>query len=145
MIFRLATAQDVPALLSLAAMAKQTDTPPADVVFLAEHEALPVAAVGLELNREDSVVVSGGIIRPDFYRNRDVVRGLIDCYERWLTERGCKAYLFSITRRNRRMQRWMERLGATRYAKDGNRLWYFRVLGEPNVQEEHQRPAAGAY
>lgn len=140
MKYRLATPKDVPALLVLAVLAKQPETGPADVVFLGEECGLPVVAIGLDLSHETFVVLSGGIVHPAFYRDAAAVGGLRDFFEQWLIEHNCFAYVFSVTKRNRRMQKWMERAGAHRYAKIDNRLWYIRTLGEHKQGEPNEQP-----
>lgn len=127
--FRLATEADVPALVSLAVEAGQLDGGLPDLAFVAEQDGALIAAIGIELGHPGMVVLSGGIVHPDHYRNPFLVFRLQEGVEDWLISQGCYAYIFSVSRRNTRMQRWMEKLGARRYTKKSGILWYVRTIG----------------
>lgn len=127
--FRLATAADIPALMTLAIDANQPDAELPDMAYVAEVDGEIVAAVGIELSDPNRVVLSGGIIHPRFYRKPFLVFRLQEAIEDWLIDLGCFAYVFSVSKRNTRMQRWMEKLGAHRYARQGGALWYVRTIG----------------
>lgn len=137
--FRLATQADVPALAELAIDANQPDAEIPDLVYVAEQDGRIVAAVGIELGHDEAVVLSGGIIHPDYYRNPFLVFRLQEAVEDWLIGQGCTAYICSVSKRNARMQRWIERLGARRYAKEHGAIWYIRTIGnDRNVLEESE-------
>jgi hypothetical protein len=127
--FRLATQADIPALqaLTIAANQPQMDLP--DLAFLAEQDGRVIAAGGLELSHPGMVVISGGVIHPDYYRRPFLVFRLQEFVEDWLIANGCHAYVFPISKRNTRMQRWVERLGARRYTKKNGSYWYVRTIG----------------
>lgn len=136
--FRLATPEDIPALAQLALDANQLDVDLPDLVFLCVQDDRIIAAVGIEIGRPGMVVVSGAIIHPDFYRNPFVAFRTQEFMEDWLIQHQCFAYVCGVTKRNTRMQRWMERLGARRYTKRNGCLWYVRTLGPHRnaLQEE---------
>lgn len=127
--FRLATAADIPALMALAIEANQPDVALPDMAYLAEVDGVIIAAVGIELSDPNKIVLSGGIIHPDYYRKPFLVFRFQEAVEDWLIDLGCLAYVFSVSKRNTRMQRWMEKLGAKRYAKQGGAIWYVRTIG----------------
>lgn len=127
--FRLATLADLPDLAQLALDANQVDAELPDMAFVAEENGEIVAAVGIELGHAGMVVLSGGIIHPDHYRKPFLVFRLQEAIEDWLIQQGCFAYVFSVSKRNTRMQRWVERLGAKRYTKKHGALWYVRTIG----------------
>lgn len=127
--FRLATQADIPALAQLALDANQVESDVPDLAFVCEIDGKVVAAVGLELEHTGMVVVSGGIIHPDYYRKPFMVFRLQEFMEDWMIQHGCFAYVCSVSKRNTRMQRWLEKLGARRYAKKHGALWYVRAIG----------------
>jgi RimJ/RimL family protein N-acetyltransferase len=127
--YRLAEPKDLTQLVALAHRACQPDAELPDIAFVADFDGQIVAAVGIELNNPDAVVASGGVIHPAYYRNPFVVFRLQEAMEDWLIQHGCHAYVCSVAKRNTRMQRWMERLGAKCYAKEGGAYWYARTIG----------------
>lgn len=127
--FRLATPEDIPALAELAVEANQTDVGLPDLVFVAEQDGKIVAAGGLQLDQPGMVIATGAIVHPDFYRKPFLIFRLQEFAEDWLIQHGCTAYVFSVSKRNTRMQRWMEKLGAKRYAKKHGAFWYIRTIG----------------
>ena len=133
--FRLAIPKDLPELAKLVEKVNPCGVIPPDLAYLAFQDDQIVAAVGIDLDRPDMVVLSGGVIHPDFYRRAFLVFRLQESIEDWLLSQGCHAYVFSINRRNKRMQRWMEKLGAERYAKRDGALWYTRRIGSPASPE----------
>lgn len=134
---RLATPEDIPALAALALAAKQENVDLPDLCFLTEQDGQVIAAVGIELGHPGLVVVSGGIIHPDFYRNPFVVLRLQEFMEDWMMQHGCYAYICSVSKRNTRMQRWLEKVGAKRYTKKHGAFWYIRTFGpKRNALEE---------
>lgn len=128
--FRLATNADVPALLRLAIDANQPDVEMPTLAFVAEEDGEIIAAVGIELEHVGMVVLSGGIIHPNHYRKPFLAFRFQEAIEDWLILNNCHAYVCSVSKRNTRMQRWLEKLGARRYAKKHGALWYVRVLGK---------------
>lgn len=134
--FRLATPEDIPALAQLALDANQTDAELPNLAFLCIQDGEIIAAVGLEIGRPGMVVASGAIIHPRFYRNPFVAFRLQEFMEDWLIKNNCFAYVCSVTKRNTRMQRWLEKLGAKRYTKRHGAIWYLRTLGKHrNIME----------
>jgi acetyltransferase (GNAT) family protein len=127
--FRLATPADIPDLAQLALDANQVDAELPDLAFVAEQDGRIVAAVGIELQHVGMVVLSGGVIHPDFYRKPFLAFRLQEAIEDWLISNKCFAYVFSVSKRNTRMQRWVEKLGAKRYVKKHGALWYVRTIG----------------
>lgn len=127
--FRLATPADIPALMELAIDANQPDAELPDLAYVAEQDGKIVAAVGIELGHPGMVILSGGIIHPDFYRNPFLVFRLQENLEEWLIAQGCTAYICAVSKRNTRMQRWLEKLGARRYTKKHGAIWYIRTFG----------------
>lgn len=135
--FRLATPADVPALAELAIEANQTDVAMPDLAFVAEHDGKIVGAVGLQLDQPGMVVVTGAITHPDYYRKPFWAFRLQEFMENWLQEHGCNAYVFCVSKRNTRMQRWMEKLGARRYEKKHGAIWYIRTFGKARAEMEN--------
>jgi RimJ/RimL family protein N-acetyltransferase len=127
--FRLATPDDIPALVQLTVDANQPDVRLPDLVFVAEQDGRLIAAVGIELGQPGMVVVCGAIVHPDFYRKPFLAFRLQEFMEDWLIKQGCYAYVCSVTKRNTRMQRWIEKLGARRYTKKHGAYWYIRTFG----------------
>lgn len=133
---RLATLEDIPALVDLAKAAKQEGLDLPDLCCVTEQDGQIIAAVGIELG-DGMVVISGAVIHPDHYRNPFIVFRLQEFMEDWLIQRGCFAYVCSISKRNTRMQRWVEKLGAKRYTKKHGAFWYLRTIGpKRNALEE---------
>lgn len=128
--FRLALPTDIPALAQLALDANQRTVDLPDLAFVAEQDGRIVAAVGIELGHVGMVVVSGGIIHPEFYRKPFIVFRLQEALENWLQTQGCFAYVCSVSKRNTRMQRWIEKIGARRYTKKNGAFWYVRTFGK---------------
>lgn len=128
--YRLATPADIPALTQLAIDANQLDVLLPDLCMVAEQDGRIIAAVGIQLDEPGMVVVSGGIIHPEFYRNPFVAFRLQEALEDWLIQRNCFAYVCSVSKRNTRMQRWLERLGSKRYTKKHGAYWYIRTFGQ---------------
>lgn len=126
---RLATPADIPALTALAMESGQPNVDLPDLCMVTEQDGRIVAAVGLELNHPGMVVVSGGLIHPEFYRNPFVAFRLQEFMEDWLIAKQCYAYVCSVSKRNTRMQRWLEKLGAKRYTKKHGAYWYIRTFG----------------
>lgn len=127
--FRLATPEDIPALAQLALDANQIDADLPDLVFLCLQDGEIIAAVGLEIGRPGMVVASGAVIHPSYYRNPFVAFRLQEFMEDWLIEHNCFAYVCGVTKRNTRVQRWLEKLGARRYTKKNGIIWYLRTIG----------------
>ena len=135
--FRLATPADIPALAELAIEANQTDAALPDLAFVAEQDGKLVGAVGLQLDQPGMVVVTGAIVHPDYYRKPFLAFRMQEHMENWLQERGCNAYVFCVSKRNTRMQRWMEKLGAKRYEKKHGAYWYIRTFGKARAEMEN--------
>jgi RimJ/RimL family protein N-acetyltransferase len=135
--FRLATPADIPSLAELAVEANQTGVPLPDLAFVAEQDGKLVGAIGLQLDQPGMVVVTGAIVHPDFYRKPFLAFRLQEFMEDWLLGQGCTAYVFSVSKRNTRMQRWMEKLGAKRYEKKHGAFWYVRTFGPARAEMEN--------
>ena len=135
--FRLATPADLPALQHLAKVAGQPNAELPDLAFLAEQDGILIAAAGLELGKPGMVVLSGVICLPEVYRKAFLAFRLQEFLEDWLIQNKCYAYIFAISKRNTRMQRWMEGHGAKRYAKKDGAYWYLRTLG-PHRHVAHE-------
>ena len=134
--FRLATPADLPALAELAVEANQTDAAVPDLAFVAEQDGKIIGAVGLQLDQPGMVVVTGAIVHPAFYRKPLLAFRMQEFMETWLQEHGCNAYVFCVSKRNTRMQRWMEKLGAKRYEKKNGAYWYIRTFGKARGEME---------
>ena len=135
--FRLATPADIPALAELAIEANQTDAALPDLAFVAEQDGKLVGAVGLQLDQPGMVVVTGAIVHPDYYRKPFLAFRMQEFMEQWLQANGCNAYVFCVSKRNTRMQRWMEKLGAKRYEKKHGVYWYIRTFGKARAEMEN--------
>lgn len=134
--FRLATLADVPALAELAIEANQTDAELPHLAFVAEQDGKIIGAVGLQLDQPGMVVVTGAIVHPDYYRKPFLAFRMQEFMENWLQHNGCHAYVFCVSKRNTRMQRWMEKLGAKRYDKKNGAIWYIRTFGKARREME---------
>lgn len=134
--YRLATPADIASLAELAVEANQTNVDLPDLAFIAEQDGKVIGAVGVQLDQPGMVVVTNAIVHPDFYRKPMLAFRLQEFMEDWLIQHSCNAYVFSVSKRNTRMQRWMEKLGAKRYEKKNGAFWYVRTFGKARAEME---------
>ncbi len=123
-------ARDLPRLVALTVEANQPLEDIADLVFVCEdtEEDRFLAMVGLHLGSPNMVVVGGFIVAPDVYADaelrRAVAMDLKHHVHAWLAEQGVRSYVCHVSKRNTRMQRWLERQGGRRYTKKNGGYWY---------------------
>src|SRR5439155_22145604 len=121
-VCRLAEEKVAPRLASLILGGNQAidDTP--DLVAVCEdiEEDRILAMIGCYLNEPGMVIIAGFLVDPQVYADaamrRAVAGGLVEyVYFPWLLSRECKAVVWPVSKRNERMQGWLDILGGLRY------------------------------
>ena len=141
-VCRLAEERDAPRLASLILGGNQTidDTP--DLVAVCEdtEEDRILAMIGCYLNEPGMVIIGGFLVDPEVYADAEMRRAVAgdlveNFYFPWLLARECKAVVWPVSKRNTRMQRWLERHGGRRYNKKHGHYYYVVTL-DPALRGE---------
>jgi hypothetical protein len=133
-VCRQATPDDLPALAEMALRANQPIEGIPSLMFICEdtEDDSILGMAGIYLNTPGMVVVGGYIVPPEVYADRELRRAVAEDIKNylhaWLLLYNCKAYVCNVSKRNTRMQRWLERRGAKRYAKKNGSYWYIMVI-----------------
>jgi len=105
-VCRRATKSDASVCLALlqGANTQATDVP--DVMFICEdtEEGRLLGMVGLQMDHPGMVVVAGYTVQPDVYADPEMRRAVAEdlrvFVHGWMAEKGCKAYVCGVSKRN---------------------------------------------